>query len=123
MSQLSRYDPPVAPGRRCGQHDALPRVTDRRGSRVHASDVVLRSDEIAEAFAPAVGMPIPTELSEKMKADGRPLIARLKQLAAGARPVSIQRWSARRATLTAAVGTGGLVLAGMLVDSVRAGLT
>ena len=95
----------------------------RRGPGVHASDFVLRSDEIAEAFTCAVGMAIPTELSETMKADGRPLIDPFRAARGAARPVSIQRWCARRATLTVALGTRRLVLAGMLVDSVRAGLT
>ena len=62
-------------------------------------------------------------LFDKLKTDGRPLIDRFKKLAPAREPVSIQRWSPRRAALTAAVGTGVLVLAGMLVDSVRAGLT
>jgi tRNA A-37 threonylcarbamoyl transferase component Bud32 len=92
--------------------------------RVYArATSVFTPDEIAEGFASAVGLAIPTELSEKLKADGRPLIERFKELAPAREPVSIQRWSPRRAALTAAVGTGVLVLAGMLVDSVRAGLT
>ena len=84
---------------------------------------VFTPDEIAEGFASAVGLAIPTELSERLKADGRPLIDRFKELAPARDPVSIQRWSPRRAALTAAVGTGVLILTGMLVDSVRAGLT
>jgi tRNA A-37 threonylcarbamoyl transferase component Bud32 len=92
--------------------------------RVYArATSVFYPDEIAEAFASAVGLAIPTELSEKLKADGRPLIDLFKELAPPRDPVSIQRWSARRAALTTAVGIGILVLAGMLVDSVRAGLT
>jgi tRNA A-37 threonylcarbamoyl transferase component Bud32 len=92
--------------------------------RVYARGTsVFTPDEIAEGFASAVGLAIPTELSEKLKADGRPLIDRFKELAPAREPVSIQRWSPRRAALTAAVGTGVLVLAAMLVDSVRAGLT
>jgi tRNA A-37 threonylcarbamoyl transferase component Bud32 len=92
--------------------------------RVYArATAMFTPDEIAEGFASAVGMAIPTELSEKLKEDGRPLIAAFKELAPAREPVSIQRWSPRRAALTAAVGTGVLVLAGMLVDSVRAGLT
>ena len=92
--------------------------------RVYArATSVFTPDEIAEGFASAVGLAIPTELSEKLKADGRPLIDRFKELAPARDPVSIQRWSPRRAALTAAVGTGVLVLAWMLVDSVRAGLT
>jgi tRNA A-37 threonylcarbamoyl transferase component Bud32 len=92
--------------------------------RVYArATSVFTPDEIAEGFASAVGLAIPTELSEKLKTDGRPLIERFKELAPARDPVSIQRWSPRRAALTAAVGTGVLLLAGMLVDSVRAGLT
>jgi tRNA A-37 threonylcarbamoyl transferase component Bud32 len=92
--------------------------------RVYARAMsVFTPDEIAEGFASSVGLAIPTELSEKLKADGRPLIDRFKELAPARDPISIQRWSPRRAALTAAVGTGVLVLAGMLVDSVRAGLT
>jgi tRNA A-37 threonylcarbamoyl transferase component Bud32 len=92
--------------------------------RVYArATSVFTPDEIAEGFASAVGLAIPTELAAKLKADGRPLIERFKELAPARDPVSIQRWSPRRAALTAAVGTGILVLAGMLVDSVRAGLT
>jgi tRNA A-37 threonylcarbamoyl transferase component Bud32 len=89
--------------------------------RVYArATSVFDSDEIAEAFASAVGLAIPTELSGKLKVDRRPLIDRFRELAPARDPVSIQRWSARRAALTAAVGTGILVLAAMLVDSVRA---
>jgi tRNA A-37 threonylcarbamoyl transferase component Bud32 len=92
--------------------------------RVYArATSVFTPEEIAEGFASAVGLAIPTELAEKLKADGRPLIDRFKELAPAREPVSIQRWSPRRAALTAAVGTGVLVLAAMLVDSVRAGLT
>lgn len=92
--------------------------------RVYArATSVFDPDEIAEAFASAVGLAIPTELSEKLKADDRPLVDRFKGLAPPREPVSIQRWSARRAGLTAAVGTGILVLGAMLVDSVRVGLT
>ena len=92
--------------------------------RVYArATSVFTPDEIAEGFASAVGLAIPTELWEKLKADGRPLIDRFKELAPARDPVSIQRWSPRRAALTAAVGTGVLALAAMLVDSVRAGLT
>ena len=92
--------------------------------RVYArATSVFTPDEIAEGFASSVGLAIPTELSAKLKADGRPLVDRFKELAPARDPVSIQRWSPRRAALTAAVGTGVLVLAGMLVDSVRAGLT
>jgi hypothetical protein len=42
---------------------------------------VFTPDEIAEAFASAVGLTIPTELQTKMKADGRPLLEVFRRLA------------------------------------------
>jgi hypothetical protein len=83
---------------------------------------VFSPDEIAEAIACAVGFTMPTELQARMKADGRPLLQRFRQLALHREPVSIQRWSARRLTLTAAAALGVLLLVGLFVDSLRAGL-
>jgi hypothetical protein len=83
---------------------------------------VFSPDEIAEAIACAVGFTMPTELQARMKADGRPLLRRFRQLAPHREPVSIQRWSARRLTLTAATALGVLLLVGLFVDSLRAGL-
>ncbi len=80
-------------------------------------------DEIAEAFAASVGLAIPTELQAKMKADGRPLSARFKELAPARRPISIQRWSPRRLAVTAVAVLGVLVLSGLFLDALRAGLT
>ena len=83
---------------------------------------VFTPDEIAEAFACAVGLTMPTELQAKMRADGRPLLERFRQLAPSREPVSIQRWSAQRLTLTAGAALGVLLLVGLFVDSLRAGL-
>ena len=48
--------------------------------RVHARATrVFTPDEIAEACASAAGLTIPTELQARLKADGRPLLARLRQ--------------------------------------------
>ena len=79
-------------------------------------------EEIAEAFAADVGMAIPTQVKERLKEDPRPLMARFKELAPAHPPISIQRWSARRVALAAASVVITLVLAGMLVDSLVAGL-
>jgi hypothetical protein len=79
-------------------------------------------DEIAEACASSIGLTVPTELQAKMRADGRPLLDRFRQLAPQRTRVSIQRWSARRLALTAAAVLGILVLVGLFVDSLRAGL-
>jgi hypothetical protein len=62
--------------------------------RVYArATKVFTPDEIAEAGASAVGLTIPTELQAKLKADGRPLLKRFRELAPAHEPVSIQRWS------------------------------
>jgi hypothetical protein len=91
--------------------------------RVYArASKVFTPDEIGEAFACAVGLTMPTELQAKMKADGRPLLERFRQLAPRHQPVSIQRWSAQRLTLTAAAALGVVLLVVLFVDSLRAGL-
>jgi hypothetical protein len=91
--------------------------------RVYArATKVFTPDEIAEACASAVGLTIPTELQAKLKADGRPLLQRFRELAPARTPISIQRWSTQRLTLTAAAAVGTLVLVGLFVDSLRAGL-
>jgi hypothetical protein len=91
--------------------------------RVYArATKVFTPDEIAEACASAVGLTIPTELQAKLKADGRPLLQRFRDLAPARELISIQRWSTQRLTLTAAAAVGVLVLVGLFVDSLRAGL-
>jgi hypothetical protein len=91
--------------------------------RVYArATKVFTPDEIAEAGASAVGLTIPTELQAKLKADGRPLLKRFRELAPAHEPVSIQRWSAQRLLLTAGAAVGILVLVGLFIDSLRAGL-
>jgi hypothetical protein len=67
-------------------------------------------DEVAEAFAAAQGMAIPTELQRYLKEDPRDLIAEFRGLAPSRPPISIQRWSSRRLGLTVAVVGGSLVL-------------
>jgi len=67
-------------------------------------------DDVAEAFAAAQGMAIPTELQRHLKNDPRDLIGEFRTLAPSRPPISIQRWSSRRIGLTAAVVGGTLVL-------------
>jgi hypothetical protein len=91
--------------------------------RVYArATKVFTPDEIAEAFACAVGLAIPTELQARLRADGRPLLDRFRQLAPQRQRVSIQRWSAQRVALTAGAAVGALVLVALFLDSLRAGL-
>jgi tRNA A-37 threonylcarbamoyl transferase component Bud32 len=84
---------------------------------------VFTPEEVAEACASAVGLTIPTELQAKLRADGRPLLDRFRQLAPPRHRISIQRWSAQRLLLTAAAALGTLILVTLFVDSLRAGLT
>jgi tRNA A-37 threonylcarbamoyl transferase component Bud32 len=83
---------------------------------------VFTPEEIAEAIASAVGLTIPTELQARMKADGRPLLERFRQLTPPRERISIQRWSAQRLLLTAGAVLGTLLLVGLFIDSLRAGL-
>jgi len=75
-------------------------------------------DEIAEAFASAVGMAIPTELQAHLKDDPRDLIGRFKELSPPHAPVSIQRWSIRRIGLTLACVGGVILIAWWAFDAI-----
>ncbi len=91
--------------------------------RVYARAIrVFTPEEIAEGFASAVGLAIPTQLQARLKADQRPLLTRFKELAPAREPISIQRWTPRRIATGAAAAVGVLVLLALLVDSVRAGI-
>jgi tRNA A-37 threonylcarbamoyl transferase component Bud32 len=76
------------------------------------------ADEIAEAFAATRGVASPTQLRAAMKADGRDLIKRFRELAPERQRVVIQRWSARRiglaALVMAAFGFAATQLIGLL---------
>jgi membrane-associated phospholipid phosphatase len=86
-------------------------------SRVYAAALErFTPEDVAEAFAAAHGMAIPTELQRYLKADARDLIGEFRRLAPERPPISIQRWSAQRLLLTVAVVGGGLAA---LVLSVR----
>ncbi len=59
--------------------------------------------ELAEAFAATRGVASPTQLRAFMKRDPRDLLAEFRTLAPQRRPIMLQRWSARRVTLAAAM--------------------
>jgi tRNA A-37 threonylcarbamoyl transferase component Bud32 len=59
--------------------------------------------ELAEAFAATRGVASPTQLRAFMKRDPRDLLAEFRTLAAPRRPIVLQRWSARRVSLAAAM--------------------
>jgi tRNA A-37 threonylcarbamoyl transferase component Bud32 len=66
-------------------------------------------DDIAEAFAAARGIASPTQLRTAMKEDGRNLVGTFRSLAPARKPISLQRWNARRILLTIALLLGVLV--------------
>jgi tRNA A-37 threonylcarbamoyl transferase component Bud32 len=59
--------------------------------------------ELAEAFAATRGVASPTQLRAFIKRDPRDLLAEFRRLAPPRRPIVLQRWSARRVTLAAAM--------------------
>jgi tRNA A-37 threonylcarbamoyl transferase component Bud32 len=67
-------------------------------------------EDVAEAFASARGMAIPTELQRFLKEDSRDLIGTFRRLAPERPRISIQQWSARRIGLTVSVVGGALVM-------------
>jgi tRNA A-37 threonylcarbamoyl transferase component Bud32/membrane-associated phospholipid phosphatase len=83
---------------------------------------VFTPDDVAEAFAAARGLAIPTQVTEKLKQDGRPIVQRFRELAPDRPPVSIQVWSVRRLALTAAAIIGGIALAAMVWATLAMGV-
>jgi hypothetical protein len=74
-------------------------------------------EEIAEAFAAARGVASPTQLRAVVRRDGRDLVERFRAMAPPREPISIQRWSLRRAVLTAEVLLGALIVLALLVNN------
>jgi tRNA A-37 threonylcarbamoyl transferase component Bud32 len=76
-------------------------------------------DELAEAFAASRGVTLPSQLRRAVRADGRELLVRFRELAPRRRPVSIQRWSLRRLGLTAAVVLLVVVIVSIFVSGLE----
>jgi tRNA A-37 threonylcarbamoyl transferase component Bud32 len=74
-------------------------------------------DEIGEAFAAARGVASPTQLRSMMKEQGRDLLSEFRALAPSRRPISIQRWSVRRAVLTLGVLLLAFLTVGMIISN------
>jgi len=79
-------------------------------------------DEIAEAFASAIGMAVPTELQRYLKEDHRDLIGRFKELAPSRRKISIQRWSLRRISYIVGAALSLLFFVSITIDTFSAGV-
>jgi tRNA A-37 threonylcarbamoyl transferase component Bud32/membrane-associated phospholipid phosphatase len=76
-------------------------------------------DDVAEAFAATRSLTVPSQLRARLKADGRELPSRFRELAPRRPPVAIQLWSVRRALVTVAVLAGAVGLVGTLVVYAR----
>jgi hypothetical protein len=59
-------------------------------------------EELSEAFAATRGVASPSQLRASMKADGRGLLEKFRELALPRKPIGIQRWSVRRVLLIVA---------------------
>ena len=94
----------------------------RSRPRLRACDPAVHARRVAEAFAAARGLAIPTQVSEKLKEDPRPILDRFRELAPPRAPVSIQVWSLRRIAITAVALVGVIVLASMVLTSLAVGL-
>lgn len=64
---------------------------------------VFAADDVAEAFAACRSITIPSQLRSMMRADGRHLTSRFRQLAPARRPVPVQLWDIHRVGITAAL--------------------
>ena len=62
---------------------------------------VFAADDVAEAFAACRSITVPSQSRSLIRADGRDLIRRFRQLAPARRPVPVQLWDIRRAAVTA----------------------
>ena len=65
--------------------------------------LVFTPEEVAEAFAATRSVTIPSQSRAWLRADGRDLLRRFRQLAPERRPISIQHWSWRRVGLLGGV--------------------
>jgi tRNA A-37 threonylcarbamoyl transferase component Bud32/membrane-associated phospholipid phosphatase len=80
---------------------------------------VFSDDELAEAFAAARGVTLPTQLRARLRQDRRDVLGRFRALAPPRPPIRIQHWSLRRIGLTVGVLAGGALALVGFVNAVR----
>jgi hypothetical protein len=80
---------------------------------------VFADSDVAEAFAASRGITIPSQLRSLIRADGRDLIGRFRQLAPQRRAVPIQLWNIQRVGITAGLVASLLVVLVVLVGYVK----
>ena len=74
-------------------------------------------DEIAESFAAARGVTLPSALRRDVRKDGRELLEQFREMAPDHDQVAIQRWSFRRFALTFWVTIVGLFLIALFIGN------
>ncbi len=80
---------------------------------------VFAADDVAEAFATCRSITIPSQLRSLIRADGRQLASRFRQLAPARRPVPIQLWDIHRVGITAALLAALVVAVALFGASLR----
>jgi membrane-associated phospholipid phosphatase len=81
--------------------------------------LVFSDDELAEAFAAARGVTLPTQSRALLRQDGRDVLGRLRALAPPRPPIRIQHWSLRRVGLTLGVVAGAAIALFAFVNALR----
>lgn len=76
-------------------------------------------DDIAEAFAAARGVAVPTQVRNELKRDGRDLSGRFRALAPARKRVAIQRWSIRRLSVAMAAFAAAALVVVVVVGNWR----
>jgi len=76
-------------------------------------------DEIAEAFAAARGVTLPSALRADVRRDGRRLLETFREIAPDHDQVAIQRWSFRRIALTGWVAVVGVLVFAIFIGNLR----
>jgi tRNA A-37 threonylcarbamoyl transferase component Bud32 len=76
-------------------------------------------DEVAEALAASRAVTVPAQLRTLLRTDGRDLEARFRALAPARAPVSIQRWTLRRAGLTLVLFVAALMAIALVVTNLE----
>jgi tRNA A-37 threonylcarbamoyl transferase component Bud32 len=85
--------------------------------------LLFSDEEIAEAFAAARGVTLPSALRADVRRDGRELLEEFRSMVPARRPVAIQRWTIRRVGLIVWVAlVGSLLVATFLGNLEEIGL-
>jgi hypothetical protein len=81
------------------------------------------ADDVAEAFAATGSVTVPSQLRQRLRADGRDILGTFRRLAPEREPIEVDRWSVRRVgLLLASLAAVGLALLLLVLNLRNAGL-